>query len=209
MADVTKLVNDGESGQKYRIKLHDNGDGTYSEAVAATGATPAGEAHIGSVAGESEVVSVTPTVTATAYEAKDAVGTAQALVNAVRTSGGKSVLQSIFIIDRANQKAPLNILIFDSNPSDAGTTITDEGEPTLAAADISKAIRCVSITAADYVTVDHAGTDVALADITAISKMVKAASGTTLYALPVVATGGAPTYTANCLTFRYGFLYAS
>lgn len=154
--------------------------------------------------GALNVVSVTPTVTATAYNAttKNSVGGKQTLANAVGTSGGIAILQSVMVTDKANQKAPLTIILFDSDPS-AGT-YTDNGQVNLST-DISKVIRRINVTAGDYETIDNSGTDYAIAEIAPISKLVKAASGTSLYA--VILTTGAPTYTSTSdLTVRFGFL---
>lgn len=158
------------------------------------------------VTGASGVVVVTPTLVApaTPYTALDNIGGAIALAGAVRVSGGTSILQSIFVLDRANQKAAFTILLLDGNPNDGGTTLTDNAAITLAAADISKVKRRVDIAAADYVTFDHAGTDFATAEINAISKVIKAATGTTLYA--VIQTPGTPTYPAGALSITFGFL---
>lgn len=149
-------------------------------------------------------VSVTPTITATAYNAttKNSVGGKQTLAGAVLASGGIAILQSVLVLDKANQKAPLTILLFDADPTVG--TYTDNGQVNLST-DISKVIRRINVTAGDYETIDNSGTDYAIAEIGPISKLVKAASGTSLYA--VILTTGAPTYTSTAdLTVRFGFL---
>lgn len=164
----------------------------------------ASELHIGEVHGAVTVVSVTPTVTAGAYNAttKNSVGGKQTLAGAVRTSGGTAILQSVLVTDKGNQKAPLTILLFDSDPT--GGTYTDNGQVNLST-DISKVIRRINVTAGDYETIDNSGTDYAIAEVGPISKLVKAASGTSLYA--VILTTGTPTYVSTSdLTLRFGFL---
>ena len=156
------------------------------------------------VSGGMSVVSVTPTITATAYNAttKNSVGGKQTLTGAVSSLTGIAILQSVLVTDKANQKAPLMILLFDSDPS-AGT-YTDNGQVNLST-DISKVIRRINVTAGDYETIDNSGTDYAVAEIGPISKLVKAASGTSLYA--VIVTTGTPTYTSTSdLTVRFGFM---
>lgn len=156
------------------------------------------------VSGFLTVVSVTPTVTAGAYNAttKNSVGGKQTLPGAVPISGGISILQSVLVLDKANQKAPLTILLFDSDPS-AGT-YTDNGQVNLST-DIAKVIRRINVTAGDYETIDNSGADYATAEIGPVSKLVKAASGTSLYA--VILTTGTPTYaSASDLTVRFGFM---
>lgn len=150
------------------------------------------------------VVSVTPTVTAGAYNAttKNSVGGKQTLPGAVPISGGVAILQSVLVLDKANQKAPLTILLFNGDPT--GGTYTDNGQVNLST-DISKVIRKINVTAVDYETIDNSGTDYAVAEIAPISKLVKAASGTSLYA--VIITTGTPTYASTSdLTVRFGFL---
>lgn len=151
------------------------------------------------------VVSVTPTVTAgAAYNAttKNSVGGKQTLPGAVPISGGVAILQSVLVLDKANQKAPLTILLFNGDPT--GGTYTDNGQVNLST-DLAKVIRRINVTAGDYETIDNSGTDYAIAEIGAISKLVKASSGTSLYA--VIITTGTPTYASTSdLTLRFGFL---
>jgi hypothetical protein len=169
-------------------------------------APAAGENHLGAVAGDPPpAISVTPTISTSAYSANFCVGGKLTLPNAVRVAGGSSILQSIFLIDRANQKAALSILFFNADPS--ASTLADHAQPTLAAADISALIRRVEIAASDWVTTDHAGTDFATADIGALAKMVRPAGGTSLYA--IIVTTGTPTYTALALTLNVGVLPVS
>ena len=51
-------------------------------------ATPAGEAHIGEVGGNTGIIAVTPTVSLVAYTANDCVGGGFAIPGAVRVNGG-------------------------------------------------------------------------------------------------------------------------
>jgi hypothetical protein len=154
-----------------------------------------------------EVVLVTPTTSTTAYAANDVVGGKLSLGGALRAAGSVSVLQALSIVDRGNQKAALTVLLFDDDP--ATSTLTNDAQATFTAADIGKVAHKIDIAGSDYVTVDHAGTDFAVAEISAISKLLKGAvlnltSG--LYA--VVYTTGTPTYgVTNGLTFRFDFMY--
>lgn len=165
---------------------------------------PATTPQLGQVSGGSNTIIITPTVSTTpAYTPNDNVGGKLTLANAVGAAGGLSVLQSVKVLDRSNQKAALTILLFGD---DLASTLTDNAQPTISDADISKLIGQVTIGASDYVTVDHAGTDFAIAE-KVISTTVSPAAGTTLYAA-IITTGG-PTYaTAGALTLRFGLLYA-
>lgn len=168
---------------------------------AAGGALAASENHLGAVGGNSNSVSVTPTITAGAYVAGNCVGGILTLTNLLRVGGpGTGIWQSMLVIDKGNQKAPLDVLLFDSNPS--GGTYTDHVAISSLTTDLSKLIRRVSIAATDYVTVNG----VAIADLSSIARIIKgAAAATTLYA--VLNTSGTPTYASTSdLTVRFGAL---
>jgi hypothetical protein len=183
------------------LRTIDNGDGTWSLATSQQGGAPtvAGENHVGEVGGNSRIITPTLAVTAAAYSANNCVGGLLTLTNAMRISSGSGLLQSVLIIDRANQKAALDILIFNASP--AGTFTDKAAFPTLSLADDLLVIRRISIGASDYVTIG--GT--AFATIPALSKVVQASGSANLYAAMV--TTGTPTYAATTdLIVRFGFL---
>jgi hypothetical protein len=131
---------------------------------------------------DATVVSTSP-----AYTAGDAVGGKRTLANAVKTAG-TGILQSIAILDRANQKAAMTVFIFDADPTNA--TITDNAAFVFSTDDL-KVIAQINISASDYVTTNSK----AYAIISGLSIPVKAASGTSLYC--AVVTTGTPTYAAT------------
>jgi len=96
MADAYIRVHDPESGSYYKVKIKDQGDGTY--ALAATGA--ANEAHIGEVGGKLVRISGTFTrpADANAYIANDTVSnstvatTPLALASVFRVASGSAYL---------------------------------------------------------------------------------------------------------------------
>jgi hypothetical protein len=148
--------------------------------------------------GNTTLVSVTPTVsTSPAYTSGDSVGAKQTIASAVRTSGGTGILQNLTVTDKGNQKAALEILIFDSDPT-AGT-YTDNGATALST-DLAKVIARISVAATDYITIDSK----AVAKV-AVGQVVKASGSTSLYA--VATTTSTPTYASTTdLTFKYGIL---
>ena len=73
----------------------------------------AGEAHIGQVGSTGTTISQTPTITAGAYSAGDAVGGLLTFANAGRVSGGGGVIKTVTIIDDAGQDAELELWLFD------------------------------------------------------------------------------------------------
>lgn len=158
----------------------------------------AGENHIGSIGGNTFTLAVTQVTNASAYEAGDAVGGKITITNAMRTSGGTGILQSIHLVDKANQKAAMELLIFDSDPSAA--TITDDTAFAYST-DISKQIARISIAASDYTTINS----IATVNLGGLSKVLKASGSVNLYAALV--TTGTPTYVSTSdIIITFGIL---
>jgi len=65
------------------------------------------------VVAEGATISQTPTVTAGAYDAGDAVGGLLTFANAARVSGGGGVIKDVLLIDDAGQDAELELWLFD------------------------------------------------------------------------------------------------
>ena len=167
---------------------------------ASIGTLGASEAHVGEVGSSADVISVTPAIDTNAYTSGDAVGGKQTLTSAARVSGGKVLLNSVVVVDKGNQKKPLTILFFDSDPSAA--TITNNAAFAFST-DITKVVGRVNVVAGDYETVDSK----AVACVKAIGLEMKASGSANLYA--AVVTTDTPTYTsASDLIFRYGFAQA-
>ncbi|MBX4216246.1 hypothetical protein KW797_04860 [Candidatus Parcubacteria bacterium] len=141
----------------------------------------------GNIGGYTTVIKSAVVVTAAAYSAGNAVGALRTLTNAVRTPG-TGILQSVTLLDRANQKQPMTLFIFDSNP--AAATITDKAAFVFSTDDL-KVIAQVNIGAGDYTTTNSK----AIANLGGLAIPLKAASGTTLYA--VLVTSGTPTFAAT------------
>jgi hypothetical protein len=139
----------------------------------------------GNVGSFTTVIKDTTAVTAAAYSAGNAVGGKRTLANAVRVSGGTGILQSLTLLDRANQKAAMTLYIFDADPTNA--TLTDHAAFVFSTDDL-KVIAQVTINAGDYVTTNSK----AIVNYGGLGIPLKAASGTTLYAALV--TSGTPTF---------------
>lgn len=142
------------------------------------------------VAGSTVVLTPTCTVTASAYSAGNNVGGKLTLTGALRTINGTGLLESISITDHANQKAPLDIVIFSANPA---ATFTDKSAfPTLSAADDALILGRVSIAVTDYVTVGGS----AMASIRGLGLVLAGTdSSTSLYM--AINTSGTPTFAAT------------
>ena len=142
----------------------------------------------GNVGGFTTAIKDTTAVsTSPAYTAGDAVGGKRTLANAVKTAG-TGVLESIVVLDRANQKAALEIFIFDADPTAA--TITDNAAFVFSTDDL-KVLARISVAATDYVTLNSK----AVAIVRGLGVALKAASGTSLFA--AVVTTGTPTFSVT------------
>lgn len=135
----------------------------------------AGENVVGKVSGTALVVTPAITVDTAIYAAGDSIGGKIVLPNAVRVSGGSSLLYSIHIFDRSNQKPTGNILIFNADPTAA--TITNNAAFVYSTDDLKQVAR-IPVTAADYATINSK----ASAGLVGLGRMVKAVTGTSLWA---------------------------
>lgn len=165
-------------------------------------ALAAGENHLGEVAGSGKAVKVALVVsTSPAYTAGDDVGGLITIANAVRVSAGVSILASIQLLDRANQKPTGAIYIFDANPGSA--TITDNAAFVFSTDDL-KVVAQIPVSTSDWVTTNSK----ASANLSALAREVQAASGTTLYA--VFVTTSTPTFAATTdMQAIFGFVYVN
>lgn len=165
-------------------------------------AAPSTEALIGAVVGAGAIVTPTITVsTSPAYSAGDSIGGKLTLANAVRISGGISLLQSIMIADRANQKAIGTIFIYNADP--AAATLTDNAAMVNSTDDF-KIVAQIPVITSDYVSVNSK----AYANLRNIGALVKAASGTTLYASFCVTN--TPTFVATSdLQMMFDFMHVN
>lgn len=149
------------------------------------------------VATPQTVLSVTPTISASPdYSAGDAIGGKQTLTSAVLVSGGVSVLDSLVVIDKANQSPQFDVLIFDADPSAA--TITDNSAFVFST-DISKLIARVPVVTANWQSIDS----VAIASLGNLGIKLKASGTANLFAA-VVARGAYNAASTGDLIFKYG-----
>lgn len=114
----------------------------------------AGENLIGKVAGSSVTVAPTITVNTAVYVIGDSIGGKISLPNAVRVSGGASILYSLLLRDVSNQKPTGTLLFFDSDPSAATTT---DHAAFLFSTDIAKLVGVVPVASGDWVTINSMG----------------------------------------------------
>lgn len=206
LATTAVLAGDIEIGA---VELKNAADDTRAKVGALTGLASsdnglpvasypiASEVHLGAVGGNTAIVAPTITVTAGAYTANDVVGGVVTLTGAARVSGTATTLTRLSLMDAANQKAQLEILFFNANPS--ASTFTNDAAPVIHANDIAKYVGRVTVYASDYVTINSKAL-VCLANIGLAMKPVSA----DLYM--VICTPGTPTYAATSdLTMSLAF----
>lgn len=146
-----------------------------------------------------DVVTITPTVDpTTAYAAADVLFNPVEVENAVQENG-RSVVQSIVVIDTDDQQQAFDLVFFDSNVSlgtvNAGSTLSDNGAGT--------GIGHVSITASDYCDLGNS----AEATKRNVGLEIKPADGETSVWVGAISRG-TPTYASGSLKIRIGLLRA-
>ena len=157
----------------------------------------AGETVIGLVGSSDIVVTVTPTLDTNAYSDNDLLFDSTAVANAVRANGYTCVLQSVTIIDKADQKQALT-LFFANAATDFGTL---NSAPDPDDTETATILGWVPVATTDYV--DFGGA--AVATVRGIGLLMKAdAAATTLYVAGLAE--GAATYGASDLVIQLGFL---
>jgi len=97
------------------------------------GAIDANEGHIGEVAGSMITVSVTPTISTSAYAADDVVGGIITLSAIARATAKSGYITYIDIVSKTAVAQALDIILFKATP--ASGTYTDNGALTLSAGD--------------------------------------------------------------------------
>jgi len=149
------------------------------------------------VVAEGATISQTPTITAGAYSAGDAVGGLLTFANAARVSGGGGVIKDVLLVDDAGQDAELELWLFDRT----FTAIADNNAWAPSEADLEHLVTVIS-------TEDSAQGWLAAGTPSACAIEVARRydlSGTSLFGQLV--TRGTPTFAAtDDLTVKVGLL---
>lgn len=177
-------------------------DGDYAPLeVDATGrlhvAAGATENVIGLVGASDIVVTVTPTLDTSAYASGDLLFDSTEAAAAARTTGGATLLESVTIIDKADQKVAFT-LVFANAATDFGTA---NSAPNPDDTETATIVGHVAIAATDYL--DMGGASVAC--IRNLGLLMQTSGTTSLWIAGVNSTG-TPTYAASDLVFYLGFL---
>lgn len=144
------------------------------------------------------VVSVTPTLDTNAYAAGDLLFDSTEIAAAVRANGGTAILQSITMLDKADQGVGMTLL-FANAETDFGTL---NAAPDPDDTESGTVIGHCAIVAADYI--DLGANRVAC--IRNIGLMLKAGAATTSLYIAAVNGSGTPTYANGDLVLQLCFM---
>lgn len=183
-------------GEEYRISGGVVAIGADGKPLGGS-AIPSGELHIGEVSTPADVVSLVPVLDTGAYGDGDVLFATTAIPNAVRVTGGQAVLQSLALIDKADNGAAIDLYFFDSNVALGTFNVA----PSISDANALKLLGVISIGTGDYKDVGGAK----VATLRGLGLLLEAASGRNLYVAATVA--GTPTFAADDITIRFGFLW--
>lgn len=162
--------------------------------------TAAGENHIGQVGSPVVNIQVVPVVDTNIYASGDVLFTTTAVAGALRTSGGKAVLQSIVILDKDDEKPAMNLVFLRANSSLGTINVAPDIDDT-EALDV---IGIVPVVAGDYVDLGANS----VATIRNVGLTLDATTGTTIY-VGAFLTAGTPTFTAATdIKLNFGILQA-
>jgi hypothetical protein len=161
------------------------GIGVESSAGLSIVQIPAGANIIGRVGSPGIRISQTPTVTAGAYSANDAVGGLLTFANAARVAGYGGVIKDVLILDDAGQDAALELWLFNAT----FTAMTDNAAWAPSEADLRKLVGIIATSSGAYFA---AGTPSA-ARVECYQRYD--CTGTSLFGQLV--TRGTPTYVAT------------
>lgn len=139
------------------------------------------------VKGRTKTITATPTITAGAYAANDAVGGELTFTDALRESGGSGVILDVVITDKAKQNAALKLVLF----SQTFTETADNAAMTVTDADLVSCLGVIDIAAGDYD--DFA--DNSVATVTGVNLGVVASGSANLFGQ--LYTTGTPTYVST------------
>ena len=124
---------------------------------------------------------------ATPFSAQDNLGGKLAFGAVMTETGGLAFVESLTLVDRANQKSAMLLLLFSADPS--GSTLTDNAATVIADADDVNLVAAIPIAIADYTTVGAK----AVANLKSLHIPIKSGTQSLWGALVCL---GTPTYAA-------------
>lgn len=149
------------------------------------------------VRGSSKVITLTPDLAAdsvaatTAYSSGDVIGDHLTVSKAVLDTKGTALLQSLTVLDKANQKSALDLIFFNEEP--AASYGANNSAYGLNDSDLSKVIGRISVAAADYVSSGSNNAEATLRNLGLLLQSLEKSKD--VYVL--VVARGTPTFGAN------------
>lgn len=105
------------------------------------------------------VVDLNPTIDTAAYGSGDVLFAATEISNATLNTKGLARLSTLLILDAANQKSALDLIIFDRDPGSLGAL---NAALDISTAQLAFVVAYIPVAAADYVTLKAAANAVAI-----------------------------------------------
>lgn len=143
-----------------------------------------------------KIFTVTLSTDTSAYADGDVLADTQSVSNVFLTSGGGRVLQSVTVLDKADQGFGFDLYFLDANNSLG----TENAAPSISDANAEAILGRVAISSADYYDIGGAK----LATRTGIGLLLQGNASTTLYVAAIAR--GAGTYGASDLIVKLGFV---
>ena len=161
---------------------------------------------MGSNERKSTVISLTPTISASAaYAVGDQVGDLKELSNAMDDSSGTGEILSISVVDKSTQSMALDVLLFNDKPV---VTSTDNISLNIADSEMaSKFLGVVRVATSDYLTL-AANTVATVKNVNVLVNAVKSSDNTTGRSLwAILRSAGTSTFgSTSDLVLKVGIL---
>jgi len=160
-------------------------------------ALTAGEAHVGEVSGNTDVIDVTLSLNTNIYASGDVLAATQEVASAMRVAAGKALLHSIVLNDKDDQGVELDLVFLQTNVSIG----TENSAASVSDADADKILGLVNVASSDWE--DLGGCRIATK--TSVGLVLEAGAGSTSIYIAAI-TRGTPTHTASGITLKLGLL---
>ena len=143
------------------------------------------------------VATLTPALSVGAYGSGDVMGAPMEIPEGVLDTKGLAILRTVVVLDKANQKAAVDLLIFDADPGNVGA---DNAALDLSATQLDMLIGRISVATGDYTTLKTATN----AEATKLLEMLLPAKVKSKAFWVVCVSRGTPTYgSAVALTLKF------
>jgi hypothetical protein len=139
--------------------------------------------------GKARLVTVTPTISTSAYADGDQLGDVLTLTNAMDDIRDTGAVLSVSVIDKAKQNAAFDILFFDQNP-----TVSSSDNAALNIADAEMAAKFlgrIKVATGDYSELSASS----VASVNGIGLFIASSGSKNLFA--ILQSRGTPTYTST------------